>query len=56
MSNRLNCFLGKKNNLLYEKQYRFRQKRPTEHAVLDIVMQIQLLKYGPKEILLWYFY
>ena len=41
MYNRLKCFL-EKNKLLYEKQYGFREKRSTQHAVIDIVNQIQL--------------
>jgi hypothetical protein len=53
MYNRLKCFL-EKNKLLYKKQYGFSEKWSTQHAVIDIVNQIQLNM--DKKVLLWYIY
>ena len=40
MYNRLKSFLNK-YNALYESQYGFRERRSTDHAILDIVDKIQ---------------
>ena len=40
MYNRLKSFLNK-YNVLYESQYGFRERRSTDHAILDIVNKIQ---------------
>ena len=41
MYNRLKTFL-EKHNVLYQNQYGFHGKRSTQHAILDIVNQIQI--------------
>ena len=41
MYNRLKSFL-EKYNLLLENQYGFRERRSTQHAIIDIVTQIQI--------------
>ena len=41
MYNRLKSFL-EKYNLLFENQYDFRKRRSTQHAIIDIVNQIQI--------------
>ena len=41
MYNRLKSFL-EKYNLLFENQYGFRERRSTQHAIIDIVNQIQI--------------
>ena len=40
MYNRLKAFL-EKFGILHESQYGFREKRSTEHAILEIINQIQ---------------
>ena len=40
MSNRLKVFLNK-HDIFYKSQYGFRERRSTEHAILDIVSKIQ---------------
>ena len=40
MSNRLKVFLNK-HDIFYKSQYSFRERRSTEHAILDIVSKIQ---------------
>ena len=40
MSNRLKVFLNK-HDIFYQSQYGFRERRSTEHAILDIVSKIQ---------------
>ena len=40
MSNRLKVFLNK-HGIFYKSQYAFRERRSTEHAILDIVSKIQ---------------
>ena len=41
MYNRLKCFL-EKYNLLFENQYGFHERGSTQHAIIDIVSQIQI--------------
>ena len=41
MYNRLKSFL-EKYNLLFENQYGFRERRSTQHAIIDIANQIQI--------------
>ena len=41
MSNRLKSFF-ETHNLIFESQYGFREKRSTQHAIIDIVNQIQI--------------
>jgi hypothetical protein len=40
MYKRLEIFF-EKHNILYENQYGFREKSSTQHAIIDIVNQIQ---------------
>ena len=40
MSNRLKVFLNN-NDIFYKSRYGFRERRSTEHAILDIVSKIQ---------------
>ena len=40
MHSRLKSFFNKQN-VLYESQYGFRERRSTDHAILDIVNKIQ---------------
>ena len=50
MYNRLKSFL-EKQNIIFKSQYDFREKYSTQHAILDIVNQVQSNMSH-----LWYFY
>ena len=51
MYNRLESFI-EKCNILYDSQYGFREKRSTEHAVLDIINEIET-NMDKKVVLMW---
>ena len=54
MYNRLKHFL-EKHNILTESQYGFRERRSTEHSILDIVRKIKK-KHGQEYVNMWDFY
>ena len=48
---RLKSFL-EQHNILHDSQYGFREKRSTEHALLDIINQIETNRHGCRIVLM----